>query len=118
MLARVLVVEDQPDLRSLLSELLEAEGYSVRAAEHGAAALALIEQEAPDVVLLDLMMPVMDGRGFLEAAQQQPWRARLTVGVLSAAWQGEHLVDGYGVTYVAKPFDVEGLLATIAALIG
>src|SRR6185369_3954551 len=57
---QILVVDDDPDILEALSEILEAEGYEVDRARHGQEALARIEQRRPDLILLDLMMPVMD----------------------------------------------------------
>jgi CheY-like chemotaxis protein len=62
---RVLVVEDDPQLRGTLSEILRWQGYAVDAAPHGQAALALAEVGEPDAILTDLQMPVMDGATFI-----------------------------------------------------
>src|SRR5579871_1594935 len=82
----LLLVEDDPDLRLVMRILLLDEGYEVRVAEHGAAALALLERGLlPDVILLDLMMPVMDGWAFHERFAQEPaWRG-IPVLVLTAS---------------------------------
>ncbi len=70
-----LVVEDDPDTRSLLTRLLEREGWRVREAEHGRAGLDRLEEELPDLILLDLMMPVMDGFEFLRTLRtREGWR--------------------------------------------
>jgi PAS domain S-box-containing protein len=72
---QVLVVDDDRAMRALLRRALEAEGCAVREAEHGRLALQRMEEAAPDLVLLDLMMPEMDGFAFLEAVRErEAWR--------------------------------------------
>src|SRR6478672_9494529 len=78
---RVLVVDDDPDILDALSEILEVEGYKVQRARNGREALQRIEQDMPDLVLLDLMMPVMDGWEF---ARSLAPGARPPIIVLSA----------------------------------
>jgi CheY-like chemotaxis protein len=81
---RVLVVEDDAATRSLLHDMLAREGCTVDIAEDGIAALARITAEAPDLVLLDLMMPRMDGFEFVEALRAMPDRAAIPIVVLTA----------------------------------
>ncbi len=69
---RVLVVDDEEGIRLALEELLLDEGYAVRAAVHGQEALAMVQEWRPDVVLLDLMMPKLDGVGFCQALRELP----------------------------------------------
>src|SRR5258707_3215800 len=64
-MALILVIEDDDGIRALLSTVLAGRGYRVSLAEHGQAALEAIAQQRPDLILLDLAMPVMDGRTFL-----------------------------------------------------
>jgi signal transduction histidine kinase/DNA-binding response OmpR family regulator len=73
---RVLVVDDDPDVRTQLRRILEKEGYQVAEAENGLAALERVAEGVPSLVLLDLLMPVMDGFGFVhELRQHEAWRA-------------------------------------------
>ena len=82
----VLVVEDDPDIRDVLREMLEPEGYEVATAEHGEDALAWLRTHlAPCAILLDLMMPVMDGPTFLRALRAEGSLSDIPVVVLSAA---------------------------------
>ena len=76
---RILIVDDSPDLRSLLSMGLDMAGYQTATAENGAAAMPLVERETFDLILLDLHMPVMDGLHFLEWLRG---KARIMVPVL------------------------------------
>ncbi len=80
----VLVVDDDPDLRARLRTALERNGWSVREAGDGAAALVEVERAAPHLVVLDLTMPVLDGFGFLHRLRETPGGANIPVVVLSA----------------------------------
>jgi CheY-like chemotaxis protein len=72
---RALVVEDDVDSRAVLTRHLEREGWQVRGAEHGREGLERMAEELPDLVLVDLMMPVMDGFDFIQAVRDEPdWR--------------------------------------------
>ena len=65
---RVLIVDDEPDIRATVSAMLEIEGYDVAEAANGADALQVFDELTPDVILLDMRMPVLDGWGFAAAA--------------------------------------------------
>src|SRR5438093_9582920 len=81
---KVLVVEDDPELRALFGQILADHGYAVRTAGDGLAALRELAVERPDVILLDMMMPVMDGHAFREAQLADPSWRRIPVIVISA----------------------------------
>lgn len=116
-MTRVLVVEDTPALRTLLAEALSDAGFDVQSAEHGAEALQIAEDWRPDVILLDLMMPVMDGPTFLKSRQQLPWLRAVPVMVLTAQPSQERLLDGLGATVtLRKPYDLDRLMDAIHAL--
>src|SRR6187397_2677630 len=83
--ATVLVVDDDPDTVSTLREILEEEGHVVLSARNGREGLQVALQTIPDLVLLDLNMPEMDGRAFLEAFKKSPTLAQVAVVVLSGA---------------------------------
>jgi CheY-like chemotaxis protein len=109
--ARVLVVDDDRDIRELLVELLGGEGYLVSSAADGRQALLEAHAHRPDVILLDLMMPVMDGWQFRAAQLEDPDLAEVPVVVISAF---DHDLDAAAV--IQKPFLVEELLATVHRL--
>jgi len=109
--ARVLVVDDDRDIRELLVELLGGEGYLVSSAADGRQALLEAHAHRPDVILLDLMMPVMDGWQFRAAQLEDPDLAGVPVVVISAF---DHDLDAAAV--MQKPFLVEELLATVHRL--
>lgn len=115
----VLVVDDEPQVVWMLRFSLEAEGYQTLEARDGRAALEEIRRHRPGLVLLDVMMPVMDGWSVLEALQALPEQERPRVIVVSAraslrdrAKAAELGADAF----VAKPFNVEDLLDLIRAL--
>ena len=81
----VLIVDDDPGIRRMMSLVLAGEGYDVRTAENGRQALDLLASWRPAVILLDLMMPVMDGWTFLAAQQADPILASIPVIVMSAS---------------------------------
>lgn len=112
---RVLVVDDEPTVRSWLSALLADEGYVVEEASDGAMALAVLRTFRPDVILLDLIMPGMNGRELLLELREDPRLARIPVVVCTAV-KGVHInLTSLGATDVLeKPPDPDQLLRKIA----
>ncbi|NVJ06075.1 response regulator [Myxococcus sp. AM001] len=108
----VLVVDDDPDILEALSEILEAEGFEIRRARNGKEALDRLEPEPPNLILLDLMMPVMDGWEFAQRMRQLPPEvARIPLIVLSADRNvGSKASDIGAVGHLAKPFELNDLL--------
>lgn len=80
----VLIVEDEPDLREAMAEALTEAGFNISAAPDGAVGLEIAITEKPDLILMDLMMPVMDGHEMLRRLRQDPWGQHAHVVVLSA----------------------------------
>ena len=114
----VLVVDDDTAIRTLLADALDGEGYEVVTAINGADALAKLATLQPDAIVLDLMMPVMDGRAFLAARRQDPRQAAIPVLVLSAAHDLGTVAPELGArACMAKPFDLDVLLAVIERLV-
>jgi CheY-like chemotaxis protein len=113
---RVLVVDDDTAIRELLRMALEDEGYEVATAPNGAAALARAVGFAPNVVLLDMHMPVMDGRSFAAAYRRfpAPW-ALAPIIVITAAGDAAACADQLRAAgFLAKPFDLDQLGAILA----
>ena len=118
---RILVVDDQPSNLRIISALLSRQGYSVHTAESGEDALACLEQQPTDLVLLDMMMPGMDGFELLQEIRENPAWSGLPVVFLTAAHDRDLLLrafDAGAVDYVTKPFMPEELLARVQAHIG
>ena len=107
----VLVVDDDPDILEALSEILEAEGFEIRRARNGKEALEKLEPQPPQLILLDLMMPVMDGWEFAQRMRQRPSVAKIPLIVLSADRNvGSKAQDIGAVGHLAKPFELNDLL--------
>jgi DNA-binding response OmpR family regulator len=118
MTARVLVVEDDPSVRGLLHTLLTAEGYDVSVASDGLAGLVKASSTAPQLILLDLMMPDLGGVRVLEELQQDPKLAGIPVIVVTGKVEAvPNLQTVLGADNVfVKPFGVTELLARVAAV--
>ena len=114
-MSRILVVDDEAAIRTFLVEGLTDAGYTVATAGNGAEALDLAREHGSDVVLLDLLMPVMDGLSFLRARQAQPDLARVPVVVLSAA--GLDMLSAAtrlrATAVLSKPLDLDVLSAVL-----
>lgn len=113
----ILVVEDDEAIRGLVSEVLRDDGYEVSEASNGAEALDYVHHHRPDLIVLDLMMPVMDGWAFVERCRDNQWCKDVPIVVTSASHDLPKTAErlrSYGVrTCLAKPFDVDGLLALV-----
>ena len=112
----ILVVDDEPSMRDLVLEVLEAEGYAVAAAHNGQQALDFLQRVCPDAVVLDLMMPVLDGWAFMERYREVAGAEIPVLGV-SAAMRPElaERLNQLGVrACLAKPFDIAELLECVA----
>lgn len=106
--ATVLVVDDDPDTVETMRDILEEEGHVVLSAKNGREGLDLAVRYLPDLVLLDLEMPVMDGRAFLAASRQIPALAHMTVVVLSGTTDAHVACES-----VMKPLRLDTLLGLI-----
>ena len=115
---RVLVVDDEPAVREALRRALELEGYSVELAQNGAEALRLVNAIEPDVVVLDVLMPEVDGLAACRRLREEG--SRVPVLMLTARAGVGDRVDGLDAgadDYLVKPFALEELLARIRALL-
>jgi CheY-like chemotaxis protein len=113
---KILLADDDPNIIKLLQVNLEMEGYEVITAEDGEEAVRKAASSLPDLVLLDVMMPKMDGWAALEVFMQSPNLREIPVILLSARAQQSDVDRGYeaGITeYVTKPFDLLHLLDLI-----
>ncbi|HEU5287680.1 MAG TPA: response regulator [Candidatus Limnocylindria bacterium] len=112
-LRKVLVVDDDDDLADVVRQALRDAGYSVATVRHGAAALELVKHIEPELILLDLSMPIMDGWSFVAQYRRigkHGARIVLLTGNASASEIARTLgADGY----ITKPFDMKDLLAVV-----
>lgn len=118
-MSSVLIVDDDADIRLLLRLELSAEGHHISEAVNGKVALEAIEAERPDLVLLDIMMPVMDGWSVLEELRTLPAEELPRVVVVSArasVRDREKALELGADAFVAKPFNMDDLLGVVHEL--
>lgn len=114
---RILIIDDEPGLRELVRINLEHEGFGVLQAENGAEGLAMIPEHQPDLVILDVMMPEMDG---WEVCRRLREFSQIPVLMLTARVQSSDIVTGLDSgadDYLLKPFNMDELMARIRALL-
>ncbi|MFA5786946.1 MAG: response regulator [Actinomycetota bacterium] len=119
-MARVLIVDDDPVVRAALEWALSDEGYQVETAADGESAVAAMSANAPDAVLLDLMLPGMDGWGVLREITRLGIRSRTRVILVTGRVQESDILLGWrhGVDeYVTKPFDVNQVVEVVAEIL-
>ncbi len=117
MARNVLVVEDDINIADLLRMYLEKEGFSVRIANDGGTALQEFSKETPDLILLDVMLPVLDGWGVLMRVRET---SKVPIIMLTAKCETFDKVNGLNLgadDYVVKPFEMKELLARINAVL-
>jgi CheY-like chemotaxis protein len=116
---RVLVVDDEPMIRQLVSDFLAEAGYVITSAANGSEALRTMNQHKPHAVVLDLMMPTLDATGFVELMRLNPRYARIPIVVMTAAYNALEQAARLGAqACVTKPFELDELANTVARLIG
>jgi len=119
-MTNVLVAEDHPVNRELLRELLEARGYNVTEAPDGQEALRMIEQAHPDILLLDIGMPILDGFAVVRKIRENPSLATLIVLAVTAyAMQGdrENILNAGFDGYLSKPINARDLANELERLL-
>lgn len=118
---RVLVVDDNPDSITIIRSILDAHGFLVDVAESGPQALAKLEQNIPDVLLLDVMMPEMSGIEVLEKIKANKKTSKVPVILVTAKTQDEDVLVGYQYGadyYITKPCTSKQLLYGIGLVLG
>jgi CheY-like chemotaxis protein len=110
----ILVVDDDSAIRNVIADILELSDFRVKTASHGSEALASMRAERPAAVLLDLMMPIMDGRELLFRLRREPSLASVPVVIMSAARDAALIADEIGAeAFLAKPFELDAVLAIV-----
>ena len=118
--ATILVVDDDPVIQKLLAVNFEMEGYVVVTASDGEAALAAVAEHRPDAVILDVMMPKVDGIEVARRMKADPATRTVPVLLLSAKAQAKDVTEGLDAgadAYMTKPFDPVDLLDRVASLL-
>lgn len=118
---KILVAEDNPANRELMGEVLSGRGYEVIEACDGQEALQKIEETNPDLVLLDIQLPILDGFAVLQQIRQMPRFANLRVVAVTANAMKEDREKGAKAgfdAYISKPIDVAALRTQVAELLG
>jgi CheY-like chemotaxis protein len=111
--ARILVVDDEPDQRFLLRRILQRARHEVSEANDGAAALQAVQESAPDLIVTDVMMPVMTGVELIRRLREDPATAHIPI----LAASGDTLLAGAADAVLPKPYDLHDLLAVVEALL-
>jgi len=115
---RVLVVDDDTSIRSFVEMALDGEGYAVSTATNGAQALEVTGELQPDLILLDMRMPVMDGWTFARAYRQQAGPHAPIVVITAATDAGERAAEIQADGFLGKPFDLDELLGLVSRFAG
>jgi DNA-binding response OmpR family regulator len=118
---RILIVDDEPNILRSLEFLMTRSGFSVELAQNGREGLAALERDPPDLLLLDVMMPELDGYGVCQRVRQDPrWNATKIV-MLTARGREEERAKGLALgadDYVTKPFSTRVLVEHVKTLLG
>jgi CheY-like chemotaxis protein len=113
---RILIVDDDPTIRSVLEALLEDEGFTPVTAANGREAVTIVRDSPPALVLMDLMMPVMSGVDAARALKTEPETANVPIIAMSAGFVlRESIDDLLADSIISKPFDLDALIANIRA---
>jgi DNA-binding response OmpR family regulator len=118
--AQILIVDDEPGVAQTIQERLEMSGYGVITASNGKEGLAMAVEEEPDIVLLDVKMPVMDGFEMLEALRKdQEGKSRVVMMVtVSSEKEDMARAEAYGVEdYIVKPFELGTLVEKVEGIL-
>lgn len=117
---KIVVIEDEPDIREVIEHNLRREGYQVFCTPDGEAGWDLVRQKAPDLILLDLMLPGLDGIELCRRLKADPLTSEIPVIMVTAKGEESDVVLGLGVgadDYVCKPFSPRELLARVRAVL-
>jgi DNA-binding response OmpR family regulator len=121
MAKKILVADDEPNIVTALEFLLQRNGYEVRVARNGDQALQAVESDPPDLVLLDVMMPVKSGYEICKRIRERPEWAHIKIIMLSAKGRDAEVNKGMAMgadLYVTKPFSTRELVDKVKGLLG
>jgi len=115
-MARILVVDDEPSIRMLIRTILQSEGHSITTASNGREALEMVIENVPDLIVLDLMMPEMDGWHLLEELHIRGLRRHTRVVIVSGHYDPQGVSEdrrAHAHHFLPKPFDPSSLIELI-----
>jgi DNA-binding response OmpR family regulator len=118
---KVLIADDEPNIVTALEFLLQRNGYEVYIARNGDGALLLVEQHLPDLVLLDVMMPLKSGYEVCQRMRERPEWRHIKIIMLTAKGRDVEMSKGLSIgadLYITKPFSTQELMARINGLLG
>ena len=116
MAVTILIIDDEPDIVEIVRHRLEQDGYSIVSAVDGLKGLALVREQAPDLILLDVMMPGIDGFAVARVLKNNPQTAAIPLIMLTAKADFHSVAQGWNVNvdnYITKPFDLDELARAI-----
>jgi CheY-like chemotaxis protein len=114
----ILIVEDEQAIAEMLAAILVEADYRVVIAGDGQEALTKLETASPDLILSDIMMPIMDGRALSRKLQAHPTYRLIPTVLMSAAYDSIRLSDGSPARFLRKPFELEELLDMLSDILG
>ncbi len=120
-MSKILVADDEPHILKLVSFTLGNHGWEIVTAGDGAAAAELAESEQPDLILLDVMMPVMNGYDAAKKISENPATAHIPIVMLSAKSQQREIAEGLtcgASEYICKPFTPKDLVQRVSEILG
>jgi DNA-binding response OmpR family regulator len=112
----ILVIEDDPSVRTLLEKSLRAKGYDIVVAEDGLSGLTALEDGRPDLIIVDVMMPRLDGMTFVKAVKGNDRTRSIPIIFLTAKNDPRTMIEGINIGarfYVTKPFQMDELLSKV-----
>jgi DNA-binding response OmpR family regulator len=115
---RILIVDDEANIARIIKLNLEQEGFEVETAADGCMALARVKAVSPDLIVLDLIMPKMDGWEVAQQLKQDPATARIPILILSIVGDREKGQQAGAAGYLLKPFSMDDLLREVRGLLG
>jgi len=118
---KILIADDEPNIVVSLEFLMRQQGYTVKVVSAGDEALAAVAEFAPDLILLDVMMPRMSGYDVCQKVRENPAWAAIKIVMLSAKGRDIEVTKGMAVgadAYVTKPFATRDLIAKVRAMLG
>ncbi len=119
--SRIMVVDDDPDIVDLVSDILAPRGHEMVRAQTGEEALEKLEKEKIDLIIMDIMMPVMDGINACERIKRNPETSHIPIVMLTVKQDLESKIEAIGVEvdeYLTKPFDADILVELVKRYLG